>query len=485
MRNLIRSSCALLSFAMIVGCASNSPTETVQPETKAAVKTNVVTKSHNGLLRGFEETTLANGLHVIYVPDESLPYISFSILVKSGATADPTGQEGLDSFVAEMLDKGTAKRSATQIAKDLGLIGAEFDASASYDYSLISASAISTQAEPLLKNVLEIATEPSFSDAEIDRVRKQTLAGIQRRVDNPDAFADLAFNDFLFGAHPYGKPVSGTAKSVAAITKRNLIKQYLRNYRPGNSLLAVVGKYTPELRAKIESSFGAWENREVSPLVLPVVEEPTNVQIRLLDKPGLVQAQIRFGHLGISRSSPDYLALKLANTILGGAFSSRLNDRIRKELGLTYTIGSSFDARQDRGPFEIETFTKNASVGQTISETLKVLERFRTDGVSTEDVERTKGYLKGIFPASIESAEKLAFNLLILRLYGISDSYLGDYLSNVDRLSKSDVNAVIKKYIHPNKMKIVVYTSAPEVMEQIKAIAPQTGNLEVKKATDL
>ncbi|MES2854348.1 MAG: pitrilysin family protein [Bdellovibrionota bacterium] len=483
MRKNLAFKTAILSSGLalaMAGCASGGSSGDSQ-----APKPGVSKKASKGLLRGFEETTLPNGLRVLYVPDENLPYISYSLLVKTGAAGDPVGQEGLGAFVAEMLDKGTSKRSATQIARDIGFMGADFSSSAGYDYSMISASAISTQAETLLKNVVEIATDPSFSDAEIDRVRKQMLAGIQRRVDNPDAFADLAFTEYLYGAHPYGKAVTGSKKSIMAVSKRNLIRQYLRFYRPNNAILAVVGKYTPELRAKVEASFGAWENRETPAVEMPTIAEPTGLQIRLLDKPGLVQAQVRFGHLGIARNSPDFMALRLANTVLGGAFSSRLNDRLRKDLGLTYSVGSSYDARKDRGPFTIETFTKNASVGQVVSETLKVLEEYRTNGVTTEDINRAKGYLKGIFPASIESAEKLAFNLMVLRLYGISDDYLSDYISNVDDLSKSEVNEAIKKYLHPDKLKVLVYTSAPEVTPQLKTIAPNEGALEVKKASEL
>ncbi|HVK61989.1 MAG TPA: pitrilysin family protein [Bdellovibrionales bacterium] len=482
----------LLASVLIAGCASSgsspsAPTAAGEAPAKPTKQagTVVIKKSRSTLLRGFEEKALGNGLRILYVPDESLPYISFSLLVKTGAAADPEGQEGLSAFIAEMLDKGTSKRSAQQIARDLGVMGADFSATSSYDYSLVSASAISSQADTLLKNIIEIATEPSFSDAEIERVRKQMLASIQRRVDNPDLYADLAFSEYLFGAHPYGRPVTGSAKAVKSLSKRNLIRQYLRFYRPNNSVLAVVGKFTPEMKASIESGFGAWENREVTQQEMPKVTEPTSVQIRLLDKPDLVQAQIRFGHIGIARNSPDFLKLRLANTILGGAFASRLNDRLRKDLGLTYSIGSSFDARRDRGPFTVETFTKNASVGQAVAETLKVLEAFKTNGVTDQDVSRAKGYLKGIFPASIESADKLAFNLMVLRLYGIPDDYLSDYLDNVDDLSRSDVNDAIKKYITPEKMKILVYSNAKEVAPQLKTIAPAEGAVEVKKATEL
>lgn len=432
-------------------------------------------------LPNYEEKTLSNGLRILYVHDDKLPYVSYSLVVRGGATYDPGSQPGLAALVAELLDKGTAKRSAPQIANDLGQIGADFNSSASVDYSYVGASALSTQAEALLANLVEVVTDPSFPTKEIERARAQMLAQIERRIDNPGMFADLAWMDSLYGNHPYARPVLGTMKSVRTIRKKNIIQYYLRHYRPNNSILAVTGKFTPELKSKIESSFSAWQKRDVEPPTFGPVPEIKGVQIRLVDKPGLVQSQIRIGHKGIRRQNEDFLTLRVANTILGGAFASRLVDRVRKDLGLTYSINSHFDARQDAGPFEISTFTKNETTGQAVSEILKVLGEFKEKGVTKEEVHRAKGYLKGIFPTAIETPEKLAFNLLLLRLYSIPDTYLSNYLSEIDRIDADDVNNVIKKYIDEKNVRIVVYTSAPQVLPQLQPL----GNVETKKATEL
>lgn len=402
------------------------------------------------------------------------------MLVRSGSNQDPEGQSGLATLVAELLNKGSVKRSAPQLAQDLGQIGAEYDANASTDFTMISASGLSMQAAPLLNTFHEIVTQPAFSDVEVERMRKQVTALIQKRVDSPERFVELAFADFLFGNHPYGRPSSGTVKSIEGIKKKNIIQHYLRYFRPNNAMLAVVGKYTPEFAKQIETTFETWAKRDVPPTTFPAVQPPQGLQIRLVDKPGLVQSQVRIGHLGIKRKNDDFVAIRLANTVLGGAFASRLNSRIRKDLGLTYGVSSQFDARQDRGPFEITTFTKNETVGQLVTESLKLLTAFKEEGVTSKEVEATKGYLKGIFPTTIETPEKLASNLLLLRFYDIPDSYLNDYLSTVDRLSTSDVNRTIKKYFDDKNLKVVVYSSAPAVEAQLKSL----GTVEVKKASD-
>ena len=479
-----------------LGACASHPSKTESPSPAAATSSNAASpppgasvpllpsaevKSPAAALRPFEEKTLANGLRLIFIPDNTLPSISFSMLIRSGSAQDPKGQEGLASMVAELIDKGTKTRSATQIADEIGNMGAEFDTNAAYDYSVVSASALTPQADQLFKNVLEVVTMPTFPDAEIERARAQALAHIARLPDNADAYADLAFSSYLYGDHPYGRPTIGTAQSVKDLKKKNIIQAYLRMFRPNNAILAVVGQYTPELRTKIEDGFGAWQKREVADVLIP---EPTKVEglsIRLIDKAGLVQSQIRIGNLGIKRSSPDFLALRVGNTVLGGAFSSRLNDRVRKDLGLTYNIGSGFDARLQTGPFAIETFTKNATAGQTVSESLKVLEQMKTQGATKEEVERTKGYLMGIFPAAIETPEKFAFNLLILRHYGIPDTYLSNYIHDIDALSVGEINRAMAKAIDSKNIRVLVYSQAKDVLQQLEPIAAP-GKVEVLNA---
>ncbi len=431
-------------------------------------------------LRPYGEKALPNGLKILYVEDNSLPYVSFSLLLKTGSSSDPAAFPGLSLLVAETLDKGAAKRSALDVADDLGRIGADFSASVTADASTVTGSSLSMHADRLLSIFSEAVMEPTFSEAEIARARRQILAAIQRRVDNADALADTAWADHLFGNHPYARPPLGTSRSVQSVKRKNVIQHYLRHYRPNNAILAVTGKLSPELVAKVERTFSAWDAREIPAVRYPAFPKIDKIQIRLVDNPALVQAQIRLGHKGIKRQNDDFIALRVANTILGGAFASRLMDRVRKELGLTYGISSGFDARLDFGPFEISTFTKNESAGQAIAEILKVVETFRKGGATDEEVKRAKGYLKGVFPTAIETAEKFAYNLLMLRLYGIPDSYLTNYLRDLDRVSTSDVNRVIQQYIDPANMKALVYSSSKAVLPQLQPL----GIVEVKKAAD-
>ncbi len=451
------------------GCASKTAENTygVSMPASSGSQGNGVTT-----LRSYRETTLPNGLKVLFLPDQSLPALSMGMLVKSGGTADPEGLAGLTNFVSDLLDQGTTRRNATQIADDLGRIGASFRTSVDYDYTYLAISGLSVSSNELLSNFAEFAMQPAFPDAEIKRVREQTIASMQRSLDNPRTVADLGMLGALYGKHPYGRPVVGIGSQLSNISKKNVIQQYLKFYRPNNSILVVVGKFGPPFEKKVEATFGAWGKRDLPKLALETPKAKPGIQVRVVEKAGLTQAQIRIAGIGIKRQDEDFMALRLANTVLGGAFASRLNDKIRKELGLTYSINSSFDSRIERGPFEISTFTKVESIDKVVNETVKLYQKFVADGITSEELARARGYLKGIFPQAIETSDKLGFNLVLLRLYGIPDRYLTHYLYNLDELSVSDVNAAIRRNMKASDLAIVVH-APKESAEGLKSLGPQ------------
>jgi zinc protease len=383
-------------------------------------------------------------------------------------------------MTADLLDQGTSRHTAPQIAEALARLGTEFNAATEEDYSLASVGSLSTNADALLDLFSEVVMQPAFADAEIARARAQALARIQKRVDDANGFADAAFADYLFGDHPYSRTELGTATAMAEIKKKNIIMNYKRYYRPNNSILAVVGKIGPELRQRVEKVFGAWQPQEVAPPAFPPPPKIEGLSIRLVEKPGIQQAQIRIGQVGIRRQDEDFLALRVANMVLGAPFTSRLMKQIRVKLGLTYSISSAFEARLAEGPFVISTFTKPQTTGKAVEETLKVLREFRDGGVAADEVELAKSYLKGLFPQAIETAERFAQNLMLLRLYGVPDTYLSTYAQAMDKIQVADVNRVIQKHFDPKNLRIVVYASA-DVLPQLKPL----GAVEEKGAAEI
>ncbi len=431
-------------------------------------------------LRPYKEIKLSNGLRVLLVDDKTLPYTTYSMMIKAGAAHDPVNMPGLSHFVAEMINKGTPKLNATQIADAFGAIGAQYDADTDYDFTQINASGLSQYSDELLEVYATVITNASFSKEEIKRLKRQVLDAIKKTTEEPGSFTSLAYQDYLYSEHPYSHAVMGRRKGISMVEQKNVVKHFRQYYRPNNAILAVIGNYSNDIVDKLEKHFGTWKEKEVPQLAFPNLPQIQGHQIRIVDKGDLVQSEIRIGHFGIRRDNPDFQKLRLANTIFGGGFASRLMQEVRVRSGLTYGISSGFDARKDSGPFTITTFTRNEKVGETVKKTLQELERFRSQGATDEEVKDAKAFMIGSFPRAIETAEKLANNLMVLRLYGIDDNYLEDFVDNVQKISTSDVNQAIRNYLKPDSLKILVYANSQSVKDQLGPVGP----VEVKSFRD-
>lgn len=431
-------------------------------------------------LPSYKTLTFENGLEVLLIPQKSLPSISLIMLLKTGSSADPQGKSGLMLTTANLLEKGTKTKSATEVADAFGFYGSDFRVNVDEDYTTLRVSALSRDRIEILKLYADVILNPTFTQPEVIRFKEQLVASIKRSYDEPADFIEKVFRQYLLGPHPYSRPVEGSIRDVQTIRQKDVIQHYLKWFRPNNAILAVVGDYDDAFISALREQFSSWEKKNLEPLRFSPPEKSTGLQLSLVERDDLAQAQIRFGHQGIKRTNPDFLTLRVANTILGGGFSSRLMKEIRVKRGLTYGIYSGFSARLDEGPFQVSTFTRFDKVGETVSETLRVLKEFRASGVSEEEVKDAIGYLKGAFPRSVETPEQLALNLLSLRFYGISDDYLTNYVSNLNKITRDDVNRVISRYFHPDQMKILIYSAKAPVIDQLRPI----GALEVRPYKD-
>lgn len=408
-------------------------------------------------LQPFKEVTLDNGLKIIYVRDNTLPRVSLTLLLKTGTMQEPASQAGLNALTAYLLEQGTQSKDASTIADDFGQMGSNLDISPGADVTTIYSDSLSSSSENLLNLFADVAMNPAFKDGEIARMRSQVLAGLKKKIDNPSSFTDDKMDEFLFGEHPYARDTNGTPEGVKSITKQDIIKHYLTYYRPNNATLAVVGQYGDDYEKKVQEIFGKWTKRTIPATTVAQPPAIDKLQVRLITKKGLQQTQIRLSQVGIARPDADFLSLRLGNEILGGGFASRLNQHVRDDLGLTYSIYSNFDARKERGSFDISTFTKNETAGKTFDETLKVVEDYLAKGADDREINAGKSQLVGQFPRAIETADRLAYNLLVLDFYGISFDYLTDYNKNVESLSTKKVNEAIRRHIDPTKFKVIIY----------------------------
>ncbi len=427
-------------------------------------------------IRKFDTQTLSNGLTILWIPDNTLPYVSLQMMFKVGSSQDPVGKEGVAGLTASLLDKGASKRSALQIAEDLDQIGSQFGAEVQPDYTIASISTLAFNKDTALDIYRDILLKPTFPKSEIERQRKLTLASLQKLADRPEDFSEYLLPRFLYGSHPYGHEAAGSPRSIKKIEKADLQDFYVQNFVPGNAVLAVVGQYDDTWRKKVSGFFSEWKSKPVKSGDIPEFPQWKGLELLLVDRTDLNQAQIQIGFKGVPRDIPEYMELRAALKVLGESFGSRLFEEIREKRGLTYHIRAWFDPRLKSGPMGIYTFTRTDKIGETVEETLNTYRRFVELGVDDQEVDEVKNLMRGQFPRTFETPESLARQLLILNRYGIGPEYLTNYLRNLDEINKTSINATIRKYFDPQNLRILVYAPKDKAEGSLRKL----GKLEVK-----
>ena len=411
-----------------------------------------------------EKYVLKNGLTVLLLEKHGVPMINVFAIVKTGAAADPAGQSGLASVTAGLLRKGTKARTAQQFAADLDYIGGEFDAEAGADFSSVSAEFLSKDLERGFAVFSDALLHPTFPQEEVDKLLAQSVDAVRGAKDDPQQVLGLYYDGYLYGTHPYGRPAGGDEASLPRIKRDTIVKFYETNYAPGNTLLAVAGEFNgPEMRKKLEEIFGAWPARAVAPAAIAAAPAVQGKRLLLVNKDDATQTYFAMGNVGIARNDPDRVAIRVVNTIFGGRFTSELNEALRVESGYTYGASSFFDARKAPGPFGIHSFTKNETTGPAIDLALQVLQKFRKDGVTDEQLKSAKSYIKGQFPPNIETSKQLAQIIAAYEFYGLGDDEINQLEARVDAVTPEMAKAVIQKHFPAENLVFVLIGKASAI----------------------
>ena len=420
----------------------------------------------------FSKTQLRNGLTLMLLEQHEVPIISFSIIVKAGSTADPAGKEGLASLTAELLRKGTRRRTSEQIASDLDFIGGEFDMTASTDFTGGSAEFLKKDIRQGLELMTDIMLNPVFPQGEVTKIAAQRVDGIKSAKDRADSVIARYFNTYLYGKHAYARPVGGDEVSLAKLTRDDIQKFYETNYVPGNVIIAAAGDFnTAEMRSLIEQHFNAWPAKPAVPMKL---DDPTPVRgkrLLLVDKPDSTQTYFYIGNVGVTRTNPDRVGIAVVNTIFGGRFTSRLNMALRIDTGLTYGARSGFDQRKLAGPFTISTYTKNSSTEEAINMALRVLGDLHSKGITETELASVKTYMKGQFPTSIETTNQLASTIARLEFYGLDENDINAYYAQIDALTVAETRRIINQYFPREDLVFVLIGKASEIQSIAKKYA--------------
>jgi zinc protease len=419
-----------------------------------------------------EKYVLKNGLTVLLLEKHGVPMINVFALVKTGSAADPAGQSGLASITAGLLRKGTKARTAQQFAADLDYVGGEFEAEAGADFSSVGAEFLSKDLERGLGLLSDALLHPTFPQEEVDKLLAQAVDAVRGAKDDPQQVLGLYYDGYLYGTHPYGRPAGGDEASLQRIKRDAIVKFYEGNYAPGNTLLAVAGEFNgAEIRKKLEETFGGWPAHAVAPVQVAAMPPEKGKRLLLVNKDDATQTYFALGNVGIARNDPDRVAIRVVNTIFGGRFTSLLNEALRVESGYTYGASSFFDARKAPGPFGIHSFTKNETTTPAIDLALQVLQKFRKDGVTDEQLKSAKSYIKGQFPPNLETSKQLAQIIATYEFYGLGDDEINQLEARVDAVTPEMAKQVIQKHFPSENLVFVLIGKASAIGAAVEKYA--------------
>ncbi len=415
--------------------------------------------------------TLPNGLRVLIVEHHELPVVDFVLVTTTGVEADPPTRAGLATLMTALLDEGTTSRSALEIADQEAFLGIDLSTGSGWDASRITLHAPTAAMDSALALMADVALRPSFPAADLERLRAERMTELIQLRDRGPGVADVAFPSILYGTdHPYGRPTLGTEASVSAITRSDLERFYRTYFRPNNSTLIVVGDVRPDdVMRRIGTAFGGWERADVPKQAIGTPQRAGTTAVYLIDKPGAAQSSVRIGSIGAPRSTNDYFGLLLANTILGGSFTSRLNQNLRETKGYTYGAGSRFEMRRAAGPFSARAEIVAEKTDSALIEFMKELRAIR-DTIPAAELAKAKTYLQLQMPGSFETTSQIANQLVPVAIYDLPLDYYNSYAQQIERLTQADVQRVAREYIDPSRLAIVIVGDRASIEGGVRAL---------------
>ncbi len=416
--------------------------------------------------------TLSNGLPVWLVESHEVPLVQVNLVVHAGSADDPAGRFGLASLTAAMLDEGAGGRTALQIADEVEYLGASLATGSSFDASAVRLNVPVSRLGAALPLMADVAVRPTFPEDELNRLRQERLTALIQTKSDAAALVPLAFARAVFGPeHRFGTGAVGTEATLKAFTTADLAAFHAARFQPSNATLIVSGDVTmAALLPRLEEAFGGWKSQgPVARADVPPAPQLTAGSITIVDMPSAEQSQIRLGWVGVARDTPDYFVLQVLNTILGGSFTSRLNQNLREAHGYSYGASSRFDMRRSPGPFL-------AGAGVQTDKTAEALREFfnELNGISkpvgAEELTKAKNYLALGFPAEFETTDDLSEHLEELAVYRLPDDFFASYVANIQAVTADQVRAAAERYIRPGSFAVVVVGDRAKIEPGIRAL---------------
>jgi zinc protease len=422
-----------------------------------------------------ERATLSNGLKVLLAERHSIPVVHFSLMLDAGYAADQGGLAGLASLAMNMLDEGTAKRTALQISDELAMLGASLGAGSNLDTSSVALTALKDKLDPSLDIYADVILHPSFPEADFERLQKLQIDRIAQEKASPFGMALRVFPRLVYGAgHPYAIPFTGSgyADTVAKITRADLVKFHQTWFKPGSATLVVVGDTTmAEIKPKLEELFRGWTGGRAPAKKITTVPLAAKPAVYIMDKPGAVQSMVVCGHPAPSSSDPDNVAIMTMNTILGGDFVSRINMNIREDKRWSYGAQSAIPGARGQRPFLVLAPVQSDKTKETMVEIRGELEGILGQKPITQDeFANAKNSIVLGLPGRWETMGTVLGSLEEIVEYGLPDDYYQKYPGLVQKLTIADLTKAAVKTVHPDSLIWIIVGDRSQIEPKIKEL---------------
>lgn len=416
---------------------------------------------------------LDSGLEVRTARRPGVPLVTALLVMDAGEATVAGPQAGLAVLSGKALHGGTVRRSAVELACALEDMGTHLATSTGWDSTVVSLTCAADRFPRALRLLSEVVLTPGYPGEEVERTREQQLGGIRQRRMYPAQLATAAAASFFFAeGTTYGRPMAGTEETVAGLERAHVADYAAGRYRPQGAALVVAGDVAKEEVTDLAAGcFGGWRGR-AAPVEATAGARFGERRIVIVHRPGAVQSELRIGHASVARRTPDFFPLIVLNSVLGGAFTSRLNLNLREDKGFTYGVSSRFLLRRAGGMFRIATAVATEVTAAAVREVLAETEALVAGGPTPAELRGARDYLAGIFPLRMETTAQVASGIARVFVHGLSADYLAHYRERVRAVGVDDVVRAARRRIHPDALTVVVAGDADRVAPELESFGP-------------
>ncbi|MCP4251462.1 MAG: insulinase family protein [bacterium] len=429
---------------------------------------------------------LENGLAVMVVTSQEIPWVSVTFYSTAGAKYDPPDKSGLAATASELLRQGTAKHSSDELAEELDFYAIKLGGSAGHELAYTRIGSLAKDVDRALGFLAEVVRTPTFPDREVKRHLAQTISGLKVAEADGGYWVGREFSKRVYGDHYLARQSNGTSETLPELNRDDLDAFHKAHYLPNGSTLIFSGAIEPDQAFTLaQKHFGDWAPGKMPEYEVAQIPAPEPTHIFLVDRPNSTQSNIRVGHVGFKRDDPRYPAAQVFNQVFGGSFNSRLNSKVRVEEGLTYGARGSFSFGKEPGTLSAGTFTKNVTTTETVTAVLSVMESMRTEEPNAEELGDAQSSITGRFGLSLETPQQVAGKVFDLTFYGLPGDYYETYLGQINKLTASNIISFAREAVDMSKLTVIVVGNAEEIKEGLEEVAPVTVvKLESDKPVD-